>query len=217
MHRVLDDGTLLIAVADGAGSASRSKEGAECAALAAVEFLAERLPATDQMESLLTETLSAARAAVESLAADGSGASDFATTLLLAVITASQVSTIQVGDGAIVVQLSDGNSLEVMTAKGDSEYINQTTFITSSNYLEAACFASRPSGNVHAVAVMTDGMQLLAVHHSTNTAFGAFFSPMFRFASDPTSTDEALADFLMSEAVCRRTDDDKTLVLTVRR
>ena len=115
-----------------------------------------------------------------------------------------------------MIQLNDGESLEVMTAKGDSEYVNQTTFITSTSYLETACFASRPSGDVRGLAVMTDGMQLLAVHHSNNTAFGAFFAPMFRFAADPTSTDEALADFLMSEAVCRRTDDDKTLVLTVR-
>ena len=216
--RELDDGTVVIAVADGAGSASRSKEGAESAALTAVEFLAEHLAATEpnRMASLLTEAVGAARSAVESLAAEGSSASDFATTLLLAVIADSQVSTMQVGDGAIVVQLGDGESLEVMTAKGDSEYVNQTTFITSAGYLETAFFSSRPSADVRGLAVMTDGMQLLAVHHSSNTAFGAFFAPMFRFASDPTSTDESLADFLRSDAVCRRTDDDKTLVLTVR-
>ncbi|MEP6538882.1 MAG: PP2C family serine/threonine-protein phosphatase [Bryobacteraceae bacterium] len=217
-HRLLDDGTLLIAVADGAGSASRSKEGAECATLAAVEFLAAHLAGmeTPVLETVIRDAMSAARSAVEALAAEGSSLNDFATTLLLTVITDSLVSTLQVGDGAIVAQLSDGESLDVLTAKGDSEYVNQTTFLTSNGYLEAAYFASRPAASVRAVAVMTDGMQLLAVHHANNTAFGAFFKPMFRFAADPTATDQALADFLTSEAVCRRTDDDKTLVLTVR-
>ncbi|MEO7649287.1 MAG: protein phosphatase 2C domain-containing protein, partial [Bryobacteraceae bacterium] len=58
--------------------------------------------------------------------------------------------------------------------------------------------------------------QMLAVHHATNTAFNAFFAPMFRFAADPASTDASLEEFLSSEAVSSRTDDDKTLVLMIR-
>jgi hypothetical protein len=217
LYRLLPDGTLLIAVADGAGSASRSAEGAACATETAVNYLAERLAGTDpsQVQALLSESLAAARTALESLAVDGCNPGDFATTLLLTVITESHVSIAQVGDGAIVVQLED-ETLHVLTRNGDSEYVNQTTFLTSTDFLSTACFASRPAEGVRGAAVMTDGMQLLAVHHATNTAFGAFFTPMFRFAADPTSTDEGLAEFLMSDAVCRRTDDDKTLVLTVR-
>jgi len=218
LHRLLDDGTLLIAVADGAGSASRSKEGAECAVQTAVDYLAERLPGTDpgHVEALLLETLTVARTALEALAGNGLTAGDFATTLLLTVATNSHVSIIHVGDGAIVAQHPDETTLDVLTAKGDSEYVNQTTFLTSSDYLKTAYFSSRPADSVRGIAAMTDGMQLLAVHHGTNSAFGAFFAPMFRFAGDATSTDEGLVEFLLSDAVCRRTDDDKTLVLAVR-
>jgi hypothetical protein len=217
LHLTMPDGTLLIAVADGAGSASRSAEGAACATRTALDFLAERLPRTEQwqVEALLSESMSAAREALFSLADDGSSAGDFATTLLLTVVTGEQISIAQLGDGAIVIQLQD-EKLQVLTRNGDSEYVNQTTFLTSSNFENSIGLASWPADGVRGVAVMTDGIQLLAVHHGTNTAFGAFFAPMFRFAADVTSTDAGLAEFLASDAVSRRTDDDKTLVLTVR-
>lgn len=219
-HRGLANGTLIIAVADGAGSASRSAEGAACAARTAADFLAERLselsaPEVTEVEALLCDALVAARAALEGLAANGSGAGDLATTLLLTVVTSSDISIAQVGDGAIVIQHED-ESLAVLSRGGSSEYVNQTTFLTSSDFLDEACFASRPCDTVRGVAVMTDGMQMLAVHHATNTAFSAFFAPMFRFAGDPDSSDAGVAEFLSSEAVSNRTDDDKTLVLTIR-
>lgn len=216
-YRVLEDGTLLIAVADGAGSASHSAEGARCATDTAINFLAGRLSNLPDQDvaATLAQSLSTARGAVERLATKDLSASDFATTLLIAVVTAADISIAQVGDGAIVIQHQD-ESLEVVTQASDGEYINQTTFITSQYALEQAYFNVRPSNTIRGIAVLTDGMQLLAIHHRTNIAFDAFFGPMFKFAADTTSNGESLEEFLMSAAVTSRTDDDKTLVFTIR-
>jgi hypothetical protein len=216
-YRLLEDGTLLIAVGDGAGSASHSAEGARCATDTAINFLAGRLSKSPDQDvaAALAESLSAARGAVERLATKDLSAADFATTMLIAVVTAAHISIAQVGDGAIVIQHQD-ESLEVLTKASDSEYINQTTFITSPDALEQAYFNVRPSNTIRGIAVLTDGMQLLAIHHRTNSAFEAFFGPMFRFAADTTSNSESLEEFLMSAAVSSRTDDDKTLVFTIR-
>jgi hypothetical protein len=39
---------------------------------------------------------------------------------------------------------------------------------------------------------------------------------MFEFAENPNSTKAELEEFLQSDRVCERTDDDKTLVLAIR-
>jgi hypothetical protein len=205
--RALDDGTVILAVADGAGSASRSAEGAAAAVEAAAEFLSRNL--------CLTDALSAARCAVEQLASEDAAIEAFATTLLLVAITASEIAIAQIGDGSIVVQHRDG-SLDVLTEASRAEYANHTTFLTAPDALAEAAFASRPADGVRGVAVMTDGMQMLAVRHDNNQAFPAFFTPVFRFAADPSSNDAGVAEFLMSSAVNSRTDDDKTLVLATR-
>jgi hypothetical protein len=216
-YRVLENGTLLIAVGDGAGSAIHSAEGARCATDTAINFLAGRLSKSPDQDiaAVLAESLSTVRGAVERLATKDLSPADFATTLLIAVVTAADISIAQVGDGAIVIQHQD-ESLEVLTQSSDSEYINQTTFITSPHALDEAYFTVRPSSTIRGIAVLTDGMQLLAIHHRTNIAFEAFFGPMFRFAADTTSNGESLEEFLMSAAVTSRTDDDKTLVFTIR-
>ena len=64
--------------------------------------------------------------------------------------------------------------------------------------------------------MLTDGIQLLAVRYADNTAHEPFFEPLFEFAENPNSSNAELEEFLRSERVCERTDDDKTLVLAVR-
>lgn len=64
--------------------------------------------------------------------------------------------------------------------------------------------------------MLSDGIQLLALRYADNTAHDPFFRPLFEFAGNPASTNAELEEFLRSERVCERTDDDKTLVLAIR-
>src|SRR5262245_35392736 len=101
-YRVLPDGTLIIAIADGAGSASHSRDGAALAVDQVIESLTRRLdggrPDDDERgwESLFLETLAEARASLVSYAAGNEiPLRSLATTLSCAVATESMVRVAQ--------------------------------------------------------------------------------------------------------------------------
>jgi hypothetical protein len=80
----------------------------------------------------------------------------------------------------------------------------------------------RSRNPVHELAVFTDGIEPLVLQYSTNTVHSPWFNQMLppvRGLAQP-GFDEALskklAMYLSSEAVCARTDDDKTLLLASR-
>lgn len=127
---ILDDGTLIVAVADGAGSAKRSYEGARRAVESSTQCLIRDLraaqPVTAQdCEALLEKAVVSARAALQEIA-PGEEFNEVATTLLLTIVTPLWLSTIQVGDGAVISRHVSG-SLRVLSQLGQSEYINETT------------------------------------------------------------------------------------------
>jgi hypothetical protein len=229
-YRVLSNGTLLIAVADGAGSVSRSGEGAQIAVSESIVFLTKEFSdsntfprSVSEVTSSLKNAASIAREAVhrrcrEIVEAEPEASlqpSDFASTLILVAISDRITAVLQIGDGAAVIQDSE-QTLDVLTTSGHEEYLNETTFLTSESAIESSTIKiignDRPSCGV---AVMTDGMQLLAVDHATNSAYKPFFEPLFRFAHKVDADSESLASFLRSDRVCERTDDDKTLVIAV--
>jgi hypothetical protein len=215
----LENGFLIIAVADGAGSAKRSEEGARCVVGTSALYLTDRLketqPATaEDCEELLENAVVHSRTELEKLA-PGEKFNDVATTLLLTIVTDRWLSTIQVGDGAVVCR-SVAGSLRVLSELGQSEYINETTFLTSSDYRARLHRVTLPSTDIEGLAMFTDGIELLAVRYADNTAHEPFFASMFEFAKNPNSTKAELEEFLRSDRVCERTDDDKTLVLAVR-
>ncbi len=218
---VLDDGTLLLAVADGAGSARYAAEGSARAAQACLGFVAHQLAAGHPADEaawreLLLHVLAQTRGALDDLAAEVDGATvrDLATTLLLAVLTPTVLATLQVGDGAIV--LRSGEELHVLSPPAVGEYINETTFITSADAVERVLIAVNESEAVDALAIFSDGVQMLALELSSNTAHAPFFAPLFTYAAHPDADTGELTAMLSSDRVNERTDDDKTLVLAVR-
>lgn len=224
--RKLEDGSLVLAVADGAGVASHSAAGAKCVVATALEaaetLLKNQEPQADeQWEQFLTAILQRTRIALEDLAETAQAdnpklvLSDFATTLVLAVVTASQIAVVQVGDGAAVIQ-AGATDLETLTQPEYGEYLNETTFVTSNAYLDKAQYALYPVQAVRGLALLTDGLQMLALNLSDNKAHAPFFTPLFTFAASDNANEARLAAFLASERICARTDDDKTLLLAVK-
>ena len=220
---VLPDGSLLVAVADGAGSACRASEASTCAVSTAVDFLTRRMAAQhpagpDGYRCLMYETVECVRSALMELSTrqeTEQPLSDFATTLLVLLATETWASTIQIGDGAIVCR-SPATGLSVLSEPPAGEYINETTFVTTPDYLEHAVYKLLPAQDLDGVVLLTDGMQLLALKYSDNSAHAPFFIPLLDFASHADATADELETFLRSGPVCQRTDDDKTLVLAVR-
>jgi len=207
------------AVADGAGSASLGDMGAEVAARTAVDSILRReqvLPENDDdWHLLLAEVLKAAQEAVyEEAIAHEVTERDLATTLILVVAAPELIAAAQVGDGAVVAADMEGN-ISGITAPQTGEYINQTTFLISPDALDTAQIAIRHLPVAH-VAVLSDGLQMLALKMPQGVPHDPFFSPLFRFVAevdDEAVAAEQLNLFLRSQRVRDRTDDDLTLLL----
>jgi hypothetical protein len=198
---VTDDGTLLIAVADGAGSAARSSEGSTRAVAAAMDAL--------RSGADVCAVMHAARRALEPVTS-GERMGDLATTLLVVRAGVAGIETAQVGDGAVVVRC--GDELSVHAADDKGEYLNETVFLTSAGWREALRVDTAEASAVDGIAVLTDGLQLVALDLATGTPHAPFFAPFFSFVADDGDVEQLVA-FLGSERVQARTDDDVTLVV----
>jgi serine/threonine protein phosphatase PrpC len=215
-------GALIVAVADGAGSARYAQQGAQCAVQAMVEFL-RNLPSDpltngglDEWRALATQAIeSVKRALAEQAAQHEATVSDFATTLIGVVATPHAVASVQIGDGAVVLEDAQGQ-LHLLTHTRVGEYLNETVFLTSEGALSHARF-ERWEGTAAHLAIFTDGLELLALQLPDATPYPPFFQPLFRFVDSPEASAAQLEAFLRSERVRARTDDDLTLVLIGRK
>lgn len=211
------DRCLIIAVADGAGSAKLGGEGAQLAVYTAVNYLAGRksLGSGDSATKDLISTLERARAALMSDAEKrGIELRDLATTLILVQATPDSVTALQVGDGsAIIGDLQSG--VVGLTKPQVGEYINETSFITADDAMERVETVTH-QGSVSGGAVFSDGIQMLALKMPEGTPHAPFFDPLLRFvgsAADAGAADDELRSFLASPRVISQTTDDLTLVL----
>ena len=217
--RLLPNGVLVAAVADGAGSATLAEVGAKIAVETVVETICRQskmLPGDDaQWQVFLTAALQVARAAVEAEAATREvQARDLACTLIAVVATPELIAVAQIGDGAAVAGDNQGCAI-ALTIPPCGEYINETIFLISPNALETAQFHVRREKMAH-LAVFSDGLQMLALKIPEGTPHGPFFAPLFRFSAqvqDESDAQQQLESFLRSPRVCDRTDDDLTLLL----
>src|SRR5262249_31382935 len=100
------------------------------------------------------------------------------------------------------------------------EYANTTHFVTEDDAIEHLHFATI-SRRIMEAALLTDGLQSVALNYHQQTAHEPFFRGLFsplRTATEGCSRElsDSLAAFLASPRVNEKTDDDKTLVLAGR-
>lgn len=167
---------------------------------------------------MLRSSIVAARTKLETLAAEtGSPLADFGTTLLVccADTQSNWLGVASIGDGAIVLRQHDG-TLDLIQPTRQSEYLNETDFVTSLRGLEHILLDVRPLEQVNAIAVFTDGVEWAAIKFKERTPHAAFFQPLFSHVANQAVTAADLDEFLGSERFCQQTDDDKTLVIAVR-
>ena len=142
---------------------------------------------------------------------------DFATTILFAALSNKGNIFVQIGDGAISV----GNSAELNCVfhpqKG--EYANTTHFATEEKFENNLMFKF-VSENIERVAMHTDGIEMISLVNLETPSL-AFFNPFFDcLVDEPNGYNEELSqelsEFLNSERVNKRTNDDKTLVIITK-
>lgn len=211
---------LVIAVADGAGSASLAEIGAKIAVRKAVEHLcSSEMILADGIDlawqGMLMGAFQFALAAVVAEAGIRQmPLREFASTLIVTLSTPDFVLVGHIGDGASVVGGDDG-SVCLLTGPQNGEYANETTFLISPDALATAQLVKWPKKARH-LALFSDGLQMLALTMPGAQPHAPFFSPLFRFiSSGPQEGEAQLRNFLTTPPVTDRADDDLSLVLAV--
>jgi hypothetical protein len=212
---------LVVACADGAGTAEQSARGSHLACSSIADYvskdLAEGLAPMEVDHDTLLSWYKRARGVIVELAAkESTDPRSFACTLIVAVVGEANAVFGQLGDGAAVVS-KDERFLPIFWPQS-GEYANTTNFLTDTNFDRHVEFA-RWDETITEFAIMTDGLQRLALDYSTRLGHQGFFRPLFRDlreVADPALLDGPLAEFLDCPRINQRTDDDKTLILATR-
>ena len=213
---------LIVACADGAGSASHAALGAKAACLGFIRLASDNIRGGLSLNKIdARQILDWHRRIRGQLSLEAAlrnlDIRDLACTLLTAIVSDDAAIFSQIGDGAIVYRENGGFTTAFWPQNG--EYANTTFFLSNSNFEEKLAFRALGQ-RVDELALFTDGLQPLALHYASRTVHAPFFVPMFDSlcrSRDIDSLESPLKQFLKSKPVIDRTDDDKTLMLATRR
>lgn len=212
------NGCIFAVVSDGAGSAKFGAFGAwlTCRFLS-VRFRewihqSSELPTEEDLSAWIDEL----RDRISAIAVRrGTVPRQFAATLAAIVIAADEAVSLHIGDSAIVGR--KGGQWEVLCWPENGEYASSTYFVTDDP--EPRLTIIRHPREHDAFALFSDGVGDLALSYLEHAAHAPFFDPMIRpvdVASGEGHLVELsakLATYLAGPSVCKRTDDDKTLIL----
>jgi hypothetical protein len=150
-HRTMRRSSVVIAVADGAGSAP-------CGALGA-RLAVHGVLGAPVAGDLIVAGESARHGLEREAHAAGRPLEDFATTLLVARLTRRgrtvDVETLHVGDGVIAASTVDG--VAVVSAPERGEHANETTFLTATNWRSSVRLSATTVDGGGGVMLMSDG------------------------------------------------------------
>jgi len=215
------DSAIIACVADGAGYSEQGDVGSEIACESVAESLTTYYEQTGSFADVATVDVlrwcETARSKIEEHAGQsGRNLRDYATTLCAGSVSARGSVFFQIGDGAII--LRKNGVLGAVFWPQSGEYVNTTNFLTSPEFREQLQIFTT-AYDFSDLALFTDGIERLALRFDTMTPHPPFFQPLFqalRAASDVEGLGAELRDFLESESVRNKNDDDKTLVLASR-
>ncbi|WP_254510767.1 PP2C family serine/threonine-protein phosphatase [Anatilimnocola floriformis] len=206
--------TVMAACADGAGSAELSQLGSKAAVDRFIKVACgDAEPTKEQLEAWVD---SARENLLEAASETGSAPRQLACTFLAALVGDGWAAFAQIGDGVIVFDGPAGYELAFWPENG--EYANTTRFLSDEDYRQHLRVEIIPR-QVSELAVLTDGLQMLALDLAGARVHDRFFAPLFkavRKGPDETVLQALLLEFMDSKRVNERTDDDKTLLLAAR-
>jgi hypothetical protein len=231
LHELIDCAAkapvLVAVISDGAGSAEQAEIGSSTTCRAFVTLVQLFIADGGHVSSLdRTQAECWVKQIAEELdrkaKENGHDVREYACTLLAAIIAHDTAAFIQIGDGAIVTSHGeeDGWSWVFWPQKG--QFANTTNFVVSDNALQVLEFELAPR-RIDEIALFTDGLENLVLHHSSKTVHDPFFNALLkpiRRSTSPghdESLSEKLKEYLGSPAFCERTDDDKTLLIASRK
>jgi|ERR1700723_675637 len=146
---------------------------------------------------------------------------DFAATSVCVISTGTETVVAHVGDGCAVLRDDVLGAWIAPSWPHQGEFASTTYFVTDQDSLQLRI--SRYPAPIGAIAVFSDGIERLALNFATRAPSQQFFDGIISpvVASVARGRDRLLSrmlkEFLGSEKVNARTDDDKSLVIAVKK
>lgn len=214
--------TLIVCVCDGAGSAKYGALAANTVATRMVALLTDQITGGIPLtENLVHATAIAVHSELSTMAKESeTDITEYACTLLGAILHPEISAFFQIGDGAIVRHDADDNYVPVWWPD-NGEYLNTTNFLIDDPELTNLKISITETQQTQ-IAIFTDGLQMLALNNELRTGHTPFFAGLFPsvLAADTPDKEailnQKLAEYLQSDMINERTDDDKTLFLAAQ-
>ena len=211
-------------VSDGAGSAEYGGEGAAliCRTLSSAIRRHFALRNDLPSESEIAEWIDSARDRISAVAARrGKSPSDFAGTVVGAISTGLETLVFHVGDGCAVAFDIALQQWVALSWPQSGEFAATTFFVTDESGPKLRVTPYK--GEVESVAIFSDGIERLALDFRVSEPSAKFFdgivAPLRKLSGQGRDRELSamLHEFLGSPPVLARTDDDKSLIVAVRR
>ncbi|MDR3560792.1 MAG: PP2C family serine/threonine-protein phosphatase [Negativicutes bacterium] len=209
---------LVIAVADGAGSAAQPSLGSVVAVRGAlttlwnVSVLGNPICSENATEILGNTCQTTLNIMCRTAAELGIEPNELASTLIVVVANRTFCAAAHIGDGAVVVEDANG-TLTTLTPPTNGEFANEVVLLGCLPTIDVKV-NSLPEFPIKSVAVLSDGLQRVALQMPQCTPHAPFFSPIFDRLQcfSESEMESLLKEFLNSPRVNARCDDDKSLV-----
>ena len=221
-YSLVNNNIIIGGVADGAGSAKMSHQGAKLVVEKAIEYLKSLLddcqenypktPIKVEENQLLKTIIDCLKQKAKN---DNCLLKDFACTLIAFIATPKWIIAVQVGDSFLVIREAEKEEYLLVFKPDKGEYINETTFVTSNDAMNQMQ-VKVVEGYYPFICAASDGLEKVAIRQKDWSAFSPFFKPLEEYlitTENPETENSYLINFLDSERLNARTHDDKTLLL----
>jgi hypothetical protein len=215
---VLGDGHVVVAVlADGSSGAAQAERGAEIVCAALMDAIANDVAITWDLarlgDAVVRSWVAAARAQIAGEADQhGCEPSAYAASALACVASDAHTICLQIGAGAIVVRLPDG---DFSVAIGSENASSSVTDDDALDRITVARFA-----RIDDLAVLSAGLAPIALDLATHTADASFFEPLTTavraLERSRVQLSADLDAYLASDAIRAHTTGDAALAIAVR-
>lgn len=209
------NGTYVIALADGAGSAKLSHHGAACVVDSITDLF------TGQFESLFCEKdgRQVKKSIIEKMLNDINVLSeqlsctpkDLAATMLAVAVNDDRFIIAHIGDG--VIGYLDGVDLKVASAPSNGEHVNETYFVTSKDAINTMKLFKGDVKNIAGFVIMSDGTEQSLYNKRNNSISPAVIKLLQRNIILDEQAMRSQLESTFNNVIITRTHDDCSIAI----
>lgn len=212
------NGIHVIALADGAGSASLSHYGAERVVHVVSKYIVEHFQECLNDDDGLKFKESILKTIQTSLLKEAQthkcSIRDLSSTLLLAAVNDNNFILVHIGDG--VIGYLDGDKLKIASLPDNGEFSNETIFVTSREAIVSMRIFKGALKNIDGFVLMSDGTEQSLYHKQSKTLARVIIKLMQRTILIDSAVFKVELHNAFTSVISKNTQDDCSIAILAR-